>query len=185
MEKTRRNTWTASASELRRLKVLTACGMMCALALVLNMTTTFNIGPYIRIGVSGIPSQVVDYLFGPVVGGIFGGVLDIVKYVLRPDGNFFPGFTISGIMGGMIYGTILYRQRPTVLRILAAQAAVKTVVNIGLNSVWLHMLYGQALAALLPARCVSNLVMLPVDTLILYLVLRVLDGPMKRILAEE
>jgi ECF transporter S component (folate family) len=124
MEKTRRNTWTASASELRRLKVLTACGMMCALALVLNMTTTFNIGPYIRIGVSGIPAQVVDYLFGPVVGGIFGGVLDIVKYVLRPDGNFFPGFTISGIVGGMIYGAILYRQRPTVLRILAAQAAV-------------------------------------------------------------
>jgi len=28
-------------------------------------------------------------------------------------------------------------------------------------------------------------VMLPVDTLILYLVLRVLDQPMKRILAEE
>ncbi len=184
MEKTRRNIWTASLSEMKKLKVLTVCGMMCALALVLNMTTTFNIGPYIRIGVSGIPAQIVDYLFGPVAGGIFGGVLDVVKYFLRPDGNFFPGFTISGIVGGVLYGLVLYGHRPTVPRILAAQALVKTVVNIGLNSIWLHMLYGQALVVLLPSRCVSNLVMLPIDTALLYLMLRILDGPMKRVLAD-
>ena len=184
MEKTRRNIWTASAAELRKLKVLTACGMLCALALVLNMTTTFNIGPYIRIGVSGIPAQIADYLFGPVVGGIFGGVLDVVKYMLRPDGNFFPGFTVSGIVGGMIYGMILYRHKLSLPRIFAAEFALKLIVNVGLNTLWLNMLYGKALAVLLPSRCLSNLIMLPIDTILLYLVLRVLDGPMKRMLAE-
>ena len=50
-------------------------------------------------------------LFGPVVGGIMGGVADIIKYLLKPTGPFFFGFTFNAILGAVIYGVMLYKSR--------------------------------------------------------------------------
>ena len=55
----------------------------CCLALILNSVASINIGPYVKIGFSGIPNQIADYLFGPITGCLFAGVLDIVKFFIR------------------------------------------------------------------------------------------------------
>ena len=172
--------WLRSLGEFKKLNVVVFCGMMCALAMALNMVASINLGPYIRIGFSGIPNQVVAYLFGPAVGGIFGAALDVIKYLIRPDGAFFPGFTVSAALGGIIYGAVLYKQRPTVKRVVIAQLMVKVFVNIFLNTLWLNMLYGQAFTVLLPARAVSNAVMLPVDSAIMYVVLQTADRTVRK-----
>ena len=138
--------WISSVREFRSTRVVVFCGMMCALAIVLNYTSTIRIGDYIRIGFSGIPNRVVDYLFGPFVGAVFGGALDIIKYFLTPTGGFFPGFTLTAMLGGVIHGYILYRRRPTLARVFAAQLLVKVLLNCGLNTLWLQMLYGQGRA---------------------------------------
>ncbi len=65
--------WISSVREFRSTRVVVFCGMMCALAIVLNYTSTIRIGDYIRIGFSGIPNRVVDYLFGPFVGAVWPG----------------------------------------------------------------------------------------------------------------
>ena len=143
--------------------------MMCALAMVLNMVASINVGPYVRIGFSGIPNQVVAYLFGPAVGGIFGAALDVIKYLIKPDGAFFPGFTVSAALGGIIYGAFLYKKKVTLPRVFASQLLVKIAVNILLNTLWLNMLYGKAFLAILPGRVISNAVMLPIDTAIAFL----------------
>ena len=161
-----------SANELRRVRVIALCGVMGALAIVLGFVATIRIGDYIRVGFSFLPNVIVDYLFGPVVGGIFGGAMDIIKYMMNPTGPFFPGFTISAVIGAVIYGTMLYRQKITILRVFAAQFIVKAVVNILLNTIWVIMLYGYGLAAVLPGRIISNAVMLPIDTVITYVVLQ-------------
>ena len=87
--------WIRSLREFKKLNVVAFCGMMCAVAMALNMVASITVGPYIRIGFSGLPNQVVAYLFGPAVGGIFGGALDVIKYILKPEGAFFPGFTFT------------------------------------------------------------------------------------------
>ena len=120
--------WLRSLGEFKRLNVVVFCGMMCALAMVLNMVASISVGPYIRIGFSG---------------GIFGGALDVIKYLIKPEGAFFPGFTISAVLGGMIYGAFLYKKKVTVPRVFAAQLLVKVFVNILLNTLWLNMLYGK------------------------------------------
>ena len=167
--------WISSVREFRSTRVVVFCGMMCALAIVLNYTSTIRIGDYIRIGFSGIPNRVVDFLFGPFVGAVFGGALDIIKYFLTPTGGFFPGFTLTAMLGGVIHGYILYRRRPTLARVFAAQLPVKVLLNCGLNTLWLQMLYGQGFMAILPGRIVSNAVMLPVDTLLYYIILQAVD----------
>ena len=87
MEKTK-NMFLTSAKELKTTSTLAVCAMLAALALILNSVASINIGPYVKIGFSGIPNQIADYLFGPVTGCLFAGVLDIVKFFIRPDGPF-------------------------------------------------------------------------------------------------
>ena len=177
--------WLRSLGEFKRLNVVAFCGMMCALAMVLNMVASINVGPYVRIGFSGIPNQVVAYLFGPAVGGIFGAALDVIKYLIKPDGAFFPGFTVSAALGGIIYGAFLYKKKVTLPRVFASQLLVKIVVNILLNTLWLNMLYGKAFLAILPGRVISNAVMLPIDTAIMFFMLQAVDRTIKRYFDEK
>ena len=50
-------TQLSSLSRLKETKVLTFCGMMGALAVVLGYVATIKVGQYIRIGFSGLPNQ--------------------------------------------------------------------------------------------------------------------------------
>ena len=174
------NRWIGSLREFQSLRNVVFCGMMAAIAIILGYVATIRVGQYIRIGFSGLPNQVVDYLFGPAVGAIFGAALDIIKWFLQPSGDFFPGFTISAALGGIIYGFAFYKKEITVLRVFTAQLIVKLFVNIGLNSLWLKMLYDQAIIALLPGRMLSNAIMLPVDTFITYVMLKAVDRTIRQ-----
>ena len=75
------------------------------------------------------------------------------------------------MVGAAIYGGILYRRRISWARIALAQFLVKLFVNIGLNSLWLLILNGRGLWAMLPGRILSNAIMLPIDIVISYGVL--------------
>ena len=168
------NSWSLSSiTRLKETKVLTFCGMMGALALVLGYVATIKIGQYIRIGFSGIPNQIVDYLLGPWIGAIFAATMDIVKWFVSGDGNFFIGFTITAVVGAIIYGLFTYHKPINIWRIVVAQILVKLICNIFMNTLWLNILYGKAFAVILPGRIVSNLVMLPIDSFIMYIMLQV------------
>ena len=164
--------FTGAFKELKVTHNLVLCGLMAALAVVLNYTTSIFITPNIRIGFSGLPNRVVEYLFGPWVGAVFGGTLDILKYMLKPDGGaFFFGYTFNVMVAGVIYGSILYRKPVKLWRIFIAEFLTKAIVNCGLNTLWLAVLNGNAFMAILPARVIKNLIMLPVDTAVLFFVL--------------
>lgn len=157
-----------SVKELLITRNIVLCGLMAALAVVLNMTASIEIGPYIRIGFSGIPNRIVECLFGPAAGCLFGGALDILKYMLKPSGPFFFGFTLNVMLAGIIYGSILYKKPVTVKRIAAAEFLTKLLVNCILNTLWISMLYGKGFFALLPLRVLKNMIMMPIDSTILY-----------------
>jgi ECF transporter S component (folate family) len=164
-----------SLKEFASTKNLALIGMMGALAIVLSLVASISIGPYIKIGFSGLPNRIVETLFGPVVGCIFGGAMDIIKYMIKPDGPFFFGFTFDAMLAGVIYGTLLYRKPVSIKRILVADFLVKAIVNCGFNTLWISVLYvsnGKTILtfflSLLPLRLLKNAIMLPIDCAILY-----------------
>ncbi len=169
----------SSVARLKETKVLTFCGMMGALALILSYVATIKVGQFIRIGFSGLPGQIVDYLFGPWIGAIFAGTMDIVKWFVNGDGEFFFGFTVTAIVAAIIYGLFLYNKPLKVSNVIISQLLVKLFCNIGLNTLWLKMLYNQAVLAILPGRIVSNAVMLPIDCFIMYAMLKVVGKIIK------
>lgn len=171
----RSSIFLSSAEELKKVPVLAVCAMFAALAIILNSVASINIGPYIKIGFSAIPNQLVDYLFGPVTGSLFAGILDLVKYFLKPDGAFFFGFTFNAMLAAFIYGCFYYRKKLTIWRILLAKLVVILIVNVILNTLWLDMLYGKGFFVLLPARAVKNLIMWPIDSIIFFVFTRLLE----------
>lgn len=160
-----------SIQEFKTTRNMVICGFMAALAIVLSYTTSLDLGPYIRIGFSGLPNRIVDFLFGPITGCIFGGALDILKFILKPTGPFFFGFTFNAILASVIYGIFFYKKPIKLWRIFIAELLVKIIVNCLFNTLWLSMLYGKGFFVILPARVLKNIIMLPFDTLIVYFTL--------------
>ena len=167
--------WGSSLREFRSPRTVAFCGVMGALAVLLGTVATINLGPYLKIGLSGLPNQIVDHLFGPAVGAFFSGALEVIKFALRPDGVYFPGFTLSAVAAGAIYGTLFYRQPVSIWRVTLAHTLVKLFVNLGLNTLWLTILYKKAVWALLPARALTNFVRLPGDVLVTWLLLSAIE----------
>lgn len=172
--------YKASLQELSVTRNIVFCGLMAALGIVLGTVATIPIGQYIRIGFSGLPNRMVDFLFGPVVGCLFCGALDVLKYFLKPTGPFFFGFTLNAMLSGIIYGSILYRKPLSWKRILIAEFLVKLFINCVLGTYWLSMLYGNAFLVLLPARLLKNVIMLPIDCVILYFTLNYIGQAAKQ-----
>lgn len=166
-----KETFFSSLYELKSTKNVVLCGLLAALAVVLGTVASISVGPYIKIGFSGLPNRIVEFLFGPVVGCLFGGALDLLKYILKPDGPFFFGFTFNAMLAGVIYGSILYKKPVSVPRIVCAELLVKILVNCVLNTLWISMLYGKGFLAILPMRVLKNAIMLPIDSAILFFAL--------------
>ena len=63
-----------SSREFKKVTTITTCAMFGALSVVLGYYS-FKITPNLKIGFGSIPNMLVDYLFGPVVGGLFGVIV--------------------------------------------------------------------------------------------------------------
>lgn len=174
MPKNMKAMFSESANELKKIPVLAICAMFAALSIVLN-SVTIVLGPYLKIGFSGLPNQLVDLLFGPITGALFGGILDIVKYFMNPTGPYFFGFTFSAMLAAFIYGFFYYKKPLTFTRVLIAHGIVCLVVNVILGTLWLKIMYGKAFFVLLPTRALKNLIMWPVDSIIFYTLTGVIE----------
>ncbi len=174
--------FTDSYRELFQVRTITLCAMFGALSIVLGYFT-IRVGTYFNLGFSGLANELVHFLFGPVVGGVFGGVMDILKFIIDPSGAYFFGFTFNAILAGIIYGSFWYKRPLSFGRIMAARLVVIVICNIILNTLWLSMLSGKAFIALLGPRVIKNLVMWPVDSLVFLLVAGALErsGVLKEI----
>ena len=166
--------FTGSFRQLKQVKTVTVCAMLGAVAIVLG-SLSIELGSTLRIGFSGIPNGIVDYLFGPVAGAVFHGALDIIKYLMKPTGPFCPQLTLVVMFAGVLYGCFFYKKKLTIWRVLAAKFVVMLICNVILNTLCLQVLYGQALMAILPMRALKNLIMWPIDSIVFFGIAKALE----------
>lgn len=72
--------------------VLRSFSIAIAAGGILTMRISFDAICYIMPGI----------LFGPLYGGISGGLIDILGYIIRPMGGYIPLFTITNIAAGIL-----------------------------------------------------------------------------------
>lgn len=175
------NSIRLSARNLGNITTVAVCGMLLALSIILGFFTV-PVSHLLKIGFSFLPIAAAGILFGPVTGGTVGALGDIVGYMIRPAGAYFPGFTVSGFVSGFLYGLILYRKPVTLRRSVLAKAAVSGAVSFLLNPLWLSILYGKAFWAIFSVRVVGNLAEFPIDAFLLFMMLKLMGkSPVSRL----
>jgi ECF transporter S component (folate family) len=161
----------SSCKVLKSVKCITLAAMFGALSIVLG-SLTILITENIKIEWTFLPNEFVYYLFGPFVGILYGAAMDILNYIVKPMGPFFPGFTISAMLKGLIFGLILYKRPISLKSVVAANIIRAVFVDLLLNTYWLTLLYGNPYYVILPGRVLKLLIMFPVETLLFYLLVK-------------
>ena len=156
--------------EVRRTAGLAGAAMLAAVGLALNQIV-IPVSQFLEIGFAFLAAGACAFLYGPWMAGLMGIVTDIVGYFLRPNGGFFPGFTLNEFLLGFLYGCWLYKKPVSLWRTFCACLSAVLLINLLLTPLWLHLMYGNAFV-LTTVRLVKNAVKLPVDTALLYCVLK-------------
>lgn len=158
-------------------KVMVTCALLVALQVILarflSINTTFVVVnfSFLAVALSGI-------LFGPLWSLAVGAVSDVVGATLFPFGAFFPGFTVTAGLVGLIYGLFLHQKgegfhgRALWLRVVGASLCA-SLTRLVLNSVWLYIMYGAGLFGMLPARFTESLCMVVAQILLLPVLLSI------------
>lgn len=138
--------------------------------------------PTIRVGFGRAPIVMSGLLFGPLLGGLTGAAADLIGVLINPMGTYHPGFTISAILDGLIPGliAIFYRRKLvgrshiTLRRVFTVELILTILNSIVLNTLWLTQLLGKGYMILLPARVINAVINLPIQTIMIYTILRFL-----------
>ena len=108
-----------------------------------------------------------------------GIVTDVAGYFLRPNGGFFPGFTLNEFLLGFLYGCWLYKKPVSLWRTFCACLSAVLVINLVLTPLWLNIMYGNAFV-ISGMRLIKNAVKLPLDTALLYFLLKAVETHRKK-----
>lgn len=159
---------------LNKTSVITKAGLFVALAILLGFLK-IPITNFIEIRFGVLPVAVAGMLYGPGIGAIVGGLADLGGYIVKPTGPYFPGFTISGVISGLIYGFILYNKKFSTLRITMSQVLNTVIVGMIVNSIWLSILYGNSFRVVFTMRFIKEIIIIPINIVLLLGIKRVMD----------
>lgn len=165
--------------KLNTLSMVTLSFLM-AVQLILGRFTVGN--QFIRFGFAFLVMALIAKWFGPLWGIMTAAMIDLVGTLLS-GGPFFIGFTLSAILSSFIYAALLYQRPVTWRRVIIAQVLIMLVVDLVLNTLWIAIMYHTAIWALLPIRILKQLIVTPIQILLLYPLLKsqVIQGIQERL----
>lgn len=158
--------WKVATGQLKNLKIMPAMALLLAFNIVIG-TFFIPIGASLRVYFTFIPTAVAGFIGGPFFAVLYGFSSDTLGFIAHPSGAFFPGRTLSSMLGALIYSLFLFRSRVTVFKIALSKLCVNLFVNIMLNSLWNFILYDKGYYYFLAKSIVKNFVMLPFEIIIL------------------
>lgn len=89
---------------------LVTLAFMIALEIILTRFLSVDVAGIARIGFGFIPVAMVAIMYGPWFAGGAYALGDILGMLIFPKGAYFPGFTLTACLTGIIFGLILYKR---------------------------------------------------------------------------
>jgi len=155
-------------------RTLTTLALLTALEIILSRFLSISAWN-IKIGFSFVPIVIAAILYGPLAAGIVAALGDFLGAILFPIGAYFPGFTLTAFLTGMVFGFFLHKDC-RMPKILAAVGINQFILSLLLNTLWISILYGSPYGPLLVTRLVQCLIL----TVVQVLCIRAIDELIKR-----
>ena len=180
--------WREAAGNLKNVRMLALAAMIIALRAICKMVE-IPIAPGLNINLAGIFNAVGAMVYGPVVGVAGAIVSDPLGYLLHPDGPYFLPFMLVDMSSSFLFGLLFWKRRLTVSRAMGAKFAVNMVSNVVLTSLimkWYYLIFygvekAEAYNIINLTRIVKNLVMFPVEAILIAVVLGALSPALYRL----
>lgn len=165
------------------LRQLTVSALLIALDVVFSRVLAINT-PLMKIGLGFAAVALSAMLYGPAWAALTAALGDLIGALLFPTGAYFPGFTATAALTGLIFGLFLYRREKSWLRAFLAALCNCLLVTLLLNTLMIAVFFRSSpaelagadfarfmeltsLKALLAARIPQFFIMLAVQTLVL------------------
>ena len=140
--------------------------------------------PILKISFAFIPSMLCAIWLGAKWTVLLNVLGDIIGATLFPTGAFFIGYTISTAISGLIYGLLLYKKEDNsytdkqfIIRLITSVILVTCISNVGLNTLWISITTGKAFIVLLGARIIKELIMIPIQIVVILFIEKALRKP--------
>jgi len=164
------------ATDVFTVRAVVAMAVLLAIRTILGMPfLTIFIGPGFKlITFAYVTDAVTAMFFGPIAGLAFGFAGDFLGFLASSGvgGGYFPGFAISEMITCFLFACFFFKRKITVSRIIIVWLINLFAVLLGLNSLWLILMYGMSAGEVfVVARLVTNIVQSPLHIAILYFLL--------------
>jgi len=160
-----------------KLKDLIVLALLIAMEIILSRVFSIEL-LIIKISFAFLPIAFAAMLFGPIWAGVAAALGDFLGFFLfpHPSGTaFFPGFTLTALLIGVVYGLFLYKGHVSlikdIIRISIAAFIVTFILQLGLDTLWIQILTGTDYIVLLKMRIVRSAIMLPIQILLISLIM--------------
>lgn len=163
----------SSAEKLKDVKYLSFIAFMIALKIVIGFIR-IPVSENLRISLTYIVVAIEGMVVGPVAGVVSAFVSDNLSFILFPDGAYFPGYTLTAMLGSLFFSLLLYKQKITITRITIAKLLNNYIVNVLIGCLWSSMLYGNAYIVYFTTSIIKNTILLPIEIVLLAVVLNLL-----------
>ena len=170
----------------KQLVTMVICALLIAIQIVLVRFCSIQT-PFQRISFGFVPMSIAGIMFGPFYGCVVAALADFLGAILFPTGGaFWPGFTIVAAFAGLAYGILHeksdkpYSSRQWFVRLMIAELVVNLFVNVVLGTFNLYFMYGVGALANIPLRLAKNIVMIPIEVVIITALNKTLVRPMRR-----
>lgn len=171
--------WKSSANKLKDVRMLSFIALMIALKIVIGFIR-IPVGENLRISLTYIIVAIEGMVVGPVAGMTSAFITDNLSFILFPDGAYFPGYTLTAMLGSLFYSIFLYQKKVTWPRIILAKIMNNYLVNVLLGSLWSSMLYGKAYLVYATTSLIKNTILLPLEVILLMVVIKFIYPFLKR-----
>ena len=161
-------------------KMLVTASILIAMQIILSRFLSINAWN-LKIGFAFVAIFVAAYFYGTVFSATVAVVSDVLGALLFPSGSFFPGFTFTALLAGLLYGSLLYKKQ-TRTRILLTVLIDQLVLGLMLNTYWISILYGTTFMAAASTRVFQCMIMIPVQFVTISLLMKKLPAVKKEVL---
>lgn len=118
----------------------------------------------VKVGFAFITVFVGAYMYGPMGGAIVNGIGDLIGALLFPVGPYYPAFTLTAILVGIVFGLFIKKEYK-LSSVVIACLINEIILSLFLNTYWISVLYNANFKALFLTRIIQCVVMSVVEIL--------------------
>ncbi|MBR4295794.1 MAG: folate family ECF transporter S component [Clostridia bacterium] len=172
--------WKSALGELEDIRCLVICALLCAIAIVIETFQIAIIPNVLYISFSFVAISLCSFLTGPIMAIPCGIIVDIVGALINGY-SFYFGYTLSAVLGALIYALFFYRAKVSFERIALARLLVNIFVNVLLGSLWRLAWTSKHYLTLVMLSGIKNILLFPFEVFIMVIFFRSILPPISRL----